>query len=137
MSFLWILNEYNERMIIANLFSVERQLLAKPYLLLTSPSYAMHNFQQNTRKQLQMRKELYVTPMVIILSSLPQVILSFTYACTELKQSWQRYLLLTTYFLSYLPQVLGFALHVIPSKVFKKEFQQTIIGKRLIKRKNG
>ncbi|CAF1470694.1 unnamed protein product [Adineta steineri] len=88
------------------------------------------------KKQLKMRKELYVTPVVIILCSLPQTILSFTNACTELKQSWQRYLLLTSYFLSYVPQVLGFALHVVPSKVFKKEFQQTIIGKRLIKKKN-
>ncbi len=70
--------------------------------------------------------------MIIVFSSLPQTILSFSYACTELKQSWQQNILLTTYFLSYLPQMLGFILHVLPSTVYTEEFQQTVIGKRLI-----
>ena len=60
------------------------------------------------RKQLRTQKELYITPMIIVLSSLPQTILSFSYACTELKHSWQRYMLLIAYFLSYLPQMFGF-----------------------------
>ncbi|CAF0877756.1 unnamed protein product [Didymodactylos carnosus] len=86
------------------------------------------------KKQFKTQKEHYVTPIIIALSSLPQAILSFTYACTELKQAWQRYILLATYFLSYLPQILGFILYVLPSTSYKKEFQQTFIGKRLIKK---
>ena len=88
------------------------------------------------KKELKRQKELYITPMIIILSSLPQIILSFSYACTELKESWQRYTLLTTYFVSYTPQILGFILYVLPSATFKQEFQQTMIGKRLIKKQN-
>ena len=38
-------------------------------------------------RQLKTQKEQYVTPMIIVLSSLPQIILSFSYACSELKQS--------------------------------------------------
>jgi hypothetical protein len=78
-------------------------------------------------------KEHYVTPMIIVLSSLPQTILSFSYACTELKQPWQRYTLLTAYFLSYLPQMLGFILYVLPSTTYSEEFQQTIIGKIFVR----
>jgi hypothetical protein len=83
------------------------------------------------KKQLKMQKELYITPMVIVFSSLPATILSFSYACTELNQSWQRYTLLTAYFLSYLPQILGFILYVLPSTMFKQEFQQTMIGNNI------
>jgi hypothetical protein len=83
------------------------------------------------KKQFKKHKEHYLTPMIIILSSLPQIILSFSYACTEPKEPWQRYILLTTYFLSYLPQMLGFILYVLPSTTYTKEFHQTIIGKRL------
>ena len=89
------------------------------------------------KKQLKTQKELYVTPMIIVLSSLPQIILSFSYACTELKQSWQRYTLIAAYFLSYLPQVLGFVLYVLPSTIFKEEFQQSMIGKKLIKKQRA
>jgi hypothetical protein len=46
-----------------------------------------------------------------------------------LKQSWQRYTVLTTYFLSYLPQMLGFILYVLPSTNYSEEFRQTLAGK--------
>ena len=84
-------------------------------------------------RQIRTQKEQYITPIIIILSSLPQTILSFSYTCTELKQSWQRYTLLTTYFLSYLPQLLGFILYVLPSTTYLEEFRQTPIGKRIVR----
>jgi hypothetical protein len=85
------------------------------------------------KKQFKEHKEHYVAPIIIVFSSLPQIILSFSYACTEPKQSWQRYMLLATYFLSYLPQILGFILYVLPSTIYTEEFHQTIIGKRLVR----
>jgi hypothetical protein len=85
-------------------------------------------------RQLKIQKEQYITPIIIVLSSLPQIILSFLYACTELKQSWQRYTLLITYFLSYLPQMLGFILYVLPSTTYSEEFRQTMVYKRLLQR---
>jgi hypothetical protein len=84
-------------------------------------------------KQFRIQKEHYVTPMIIVFSVLPQAILSFSYACSELKQLWQRYTLLTAYFLSYLPQMLGFILYVLPSTTFSAEFRQTIVGKKLLR----
>jgi len=87
------------------------------------------------KRQLKTQKEQYITPTIIIFSSLPQAILSFSYACTELKRSWQRYILLTTYLLSYLPQVLGFVLYVLSSTNYSEEFSQTIAGKRLMRKR--
>ncbi|CAF4251114.1 unnamed protein product, partial [Adineta steineri] len=86
-------------------------------------------------KQIKTQKEQYITPIIIIISSLPQIILAFSYSCTELKQSWQRYTLLTTYFLSYLPQMLGFILYVLPSTTYSNEFRQTPIGRRILRQR--
>jgi hypothetical protein len=91
-------------------------------------------FLNTLKKKFQMYKDLYIIPTIIIFSSLPQIIFSFTYACTELKEAWQRYTLLVTYFLSYLPQTLGFLLYVLPSKKYTEDFQTTFIGKKLIKK---
>lgn len=88
-------------------------------------------------RQLKTQKEQYITPSIIVLSSLPQTILSFSYACIELKQSWQRYTLLTTYFLSYLPQMLGYILYVLPSTTYSEEFRQTPIGKRFLRQRQA
>lgn len=87
------------------------------------------------REEFKKDKENYMIPLIIFLSSLPQTILSFLYACTELKQPWQRYSLLAAYFLTYLPQMLGFILYVLPSVVYTEEFRQTIMGKRIRRQK--
>ena len=86
------------------------------------------------KKQLRTQKELYVIPLIIVLSSLPQTILSFSYACRESSQSWQRYTLLVAYFLSYLLQMFEFIIYVLPSTTCFEEFRQTIIGKRLLRK---
>ena len=85
------------------------------------------------KKQFKTHKEHYVTPMIIVLSSLPQIILLFSYVCTELKQAWHGYMLLTACFLSYLPQMLGFILYVLPSTTYTEEFRRTVIGKRFVR----
>ena len=84
---------------------------------------------QMLKQQFSIQKELYVTPAIIILSALPQAILSFSLACTQLSD-WSRHMLLGTFLLSYSPQVLGFILYVLPSSGYKKEFGETIIAKK-------
>jgi hypothetical protein len=85
-------------------------------------------FGQVFKKMFKKQKELYVTPTIIILSALPQAILSFSLSCSELF-AWQRHMLLFTYLLSYAPQILGFILFVLPSKGYTKELQETALGK--------
>jgi hypothetical protein len=86
-------------------------------------------FGEVLKKQFETQKELYVTPTIIILSSLPETILTFSFACTQLNDL-QRHTLLCCYLLSYGPQVLGFILYVLPSTTYKKEFYETFVGKK-------
>ncbi|CAF1195896.1 unnamed protein product [Rotaria sordida] len=50
---LWILDGCDERMIPRHLLSIERELLEKPNLLLTSRPYAIHNFKNVAQVQVQ------------------------------------------------------------------------------------
>jgi hypothetical protein len=86
-------------------------------------------FGEVLKKQFETQKELYITPTIIVLSALPQTILTFSFACTQLND-FQRHTLLCSYLLSYGPQVLGFILYVLPSTTYKKEFYETFIGKQ-------
>lgn len=90
-------------------------------------------FTQVLKKQFASQKELYITPLIIILSALPQTIFTFSLACTQLNE-WQRHTLIVSYLLSYTPQLLGFVLYVLPSTNYKKEFYQTFIGQQIAKR---
>jgi hypothetical protein len=89
-------------------------------------------FGEVLKKQFETQKELYVTPATIVFSALPQTILTFSFACTQLND-WQRHALLVSYLLSYAPQVLGFILYVLPSTSYKKEFFETLVGKKSLK----
>jgi hypothetical protein len=86
-------------------------------------------FYQVLKNQFQTQKELYIMPMIIILSALPQTILTFSLACRELS-GWQRHLLLVAYLLLYAPQILGFILYVLPSTAYKKELSKTLLNKK-------
>ncbi|CAF2743701.1 unnamed protein product [Rotaria sp. Silwood2] len=86
-------------------------------------------YQEIFVKQFKASKELFITPLIILLSALPQAIIAFSLACIELNQSWQRYILLSAYFLSYSPQLLGFVLFVLPSSAYKEEFYKTKLAK--------
>jgi len=86
-------------------------------------------FRQALIKQFRTQKELYIIPITIILSALPQTILTFSLACTQLN-IWWRHTLLITYLFSYTPQVLGFLVYVLPSTIYKKEFSETSFVKR-------
>ncbi len=89
-------------------------------------------FGEVLKKQLETQKELYITPTIIILSALPQAIITFSFACTQLND-WQRHTLLVFCLLSYAPQVLGFILYVLPSTSYKKEFYEIFIGKNSLR----
>ena len=77
-------------------------------------------------------KDLIMAPlatMVPQLFSLPQLIISFSLSCQELKIDWQRYLLIISYFFLYSPQVFSYKLYVSPSSFFKEEFYATKLNK--------
>lgn len=117
------------------------QIICIIYLLLltarsrarTTSTTTQKTFKQIFKKQLATQKELFITPIIIIFSALPQTILSFSLACSQLSR-WQRHTLLVTILLSYVPQILGFILYVLPSNTYKNEFGETAIAKNILKR---
>jgi hypothetical protein len=86
------------------------------------------SFFQILKIQFKRQKELYITPTIIILSALPQIILSSSFACTQLNSDWQRYALFTSYLFSFTPQIFSFLIHVLPSSSYKTEFKKTKLG---------
>jgi hypothetical protein len=90
-------------------------------------------YKQILQKQFKEQKELYITPIIHIVSSLPNVILAFSLACTQMN-NLQRYGLLAAYLFSYIPSMLGFIVYVLPSRMYKKEFLQTSLGKKCFKK---
>jgi hypothetical protein len=81
-------------------------------------------------------KELILAPLVTMLPqlfSLPQFILSFSLACQEFEVDWQRYLLIISYFITYIPQVLSYKLYISPSTFYKNEFHTTLLKKKINK----
>ncbi len=95
-------------------------------------------FSQILKKKFKTQKELYITPAVIILAALPQLIFTSSFSCRELNPAWQRYALLIAYLFSFIPQICGFLIFVLPSSSYKAEFINTRIGRRLfcMKRNN-
>jgi len=87
-------------------------------------------------KLLVENRELILAPLVTMvpqLFALPQFIFSFSLACKEFKVNWQRYLLIISYFLTYLPQVISYKLYISPSSFYKEEFNAAKLHHRLSK----
>lgn len=91
------------------------------------------HYKQILQEQFKKQKELYITPIIHIVSSLPNVVLAFSLACTQ-TSDLQRHVLLAAYLFSYIPSMLGFIVYVLPSPNYKKEFIQTSLGKKYFQR---
>ena len=85
-------------------------------------------FIEYLKRQFIRQKDLYIPSLVIVVSGLPQTILSFSFACLELI-TWQQHVLLLAYYLSFAPQLLGFILFVLPSTNYIQEFEATKLSK--------
>jgi hypothetical protein len=76
-------------------------------------------------------KELVIGPGITLvpqLFSLPLFIISFTLYCQNLENSWVRYLLIVSYFTSFIPQLISFMLYVLPSTFYSTQWRATVIG---------
>ena len=76
-------------------------------------------------------KELVVGPGITLipqLFSLPLFISSFTLDCQNIENSWLRYLLITSYWTSFIPQLISFFLYICPSSFYFDEWSKTKMG---------
>ena len=89
------------------------------------------------RDVLSEHKEMIARPMITLipsffsLFSLPIFIISLSLGCQNLETSRSRYLLITSYFISFIPQLSTFFLYILPSTFYSKEWQSTVTARRV------
>ncbi len=74
------------------------------------------------------RPAMTLVPSIFSLFSMPLFIVSFSLGCQNLENNPLRYLLITSYFLSFIPQMMTFFLYVYPSSLYWNEWCTTKIG---------
>ncbi|UJR18683.1 hypothetical protein I4U23_005590 [Adineta vaga] len=79
-------------------------------------------------KQIKKCKNQIISPLLMILSTLPQIITVFSIDCDQWYNMWVRYIVLSMYLIAHSPDLLTFFLFIYPSTVFKNAFTKTIIG---------
>ena len=90
------------------------------------------------QEQIIENKHLLIAPVVLVLLGIPRMILIYTSKC--MKSADDVWLYLIGYFISMIPSMLTFLIFVLPSKFYKKQFDQTVaryrrmIQKRLLLR---
>ncbi|CAF3621690.1 unnamed protein product [Adineta steineri] len=76
------------------------------------------------KNKLKQHKHLLISPIILIILSLPRLIISFTLDCKKSSEYFWLYLI--GYFVSFMPSILVFVVFVVPSAVFRKGFKQAI-----------
>jgi hypothetical protein len=81
---------------------------------------------------LRENKELIIGPGITLvpqLFSLPLFVISFTLYCQNLESSQVRYLLIASYFTSFIPQLISFMLYILPSSFYSTQWHSTKMSK--------
>jgi hypothetical protein len=91
---------------------------------LKSTAQTQLTYNQQLRKQFYTLKRLWISPFILIVLALPQLIISFLSGC--MKSPRDPWLYLFGYFTSFIPSMLIFFIFVPPSDIYKKEFSNTI-----------
>ncbi|CAF3712463.1 unnamed protein product [Adineta steineri] len=82
------------------------------------------SYQTLIREEFQHHSHLFISPLILLILAIPRLIISFTSGCmTSNNNAW---LLLTGYFISFIPSMITFIIFVFPSKVYKQRFWKNI-----------
>ncbi len=81
-------------------------------------------FGQHLQEQLKEQKNLIISPIILVVLTLPRLIISFLSGCVKVSNNAWLYLL--GYFVSFIPSMSIYFVFVLPSKFYKKQFQESI-----------
>jgi hypothetical protein len=104
--------------------------LISPIILITKISHQQsilqphRTYKQILQEQLRQHRHLLIAPVVLVILALPRLIISFLSKC--MKSADNSWLFLAGYFISFIPPMLTFIIFILPSKFYKKEFQETV-----------
>ncbi|CAF1415316.1 unnamed protein product [Adineta steineri] len=83
-----------------------------------------YTYFQHLYQQFREYKHILISPLVLVILSSPRLIISLMSTC--IKSSQNSWLFLSGYFISFIPSMLVFIIFVLPSDLYKKEFQESI-----------
>ncbi|CAF0939088.1 unnamed protein product [Adineta steineri] len=81
------------------------------------------SFREHIQEQFSEHKQLIISPIVLLVLSIPRLIISLLPGCV--KTSEDLWLYLGAYFISFSPSMLIFLIFVFPSKLYMKAFKQS------------
>jgi hypothetical protein len=93
-----------------------------------SVSQTGQNFSEHIREQFKEHKQLIISPMILLVLSIPRLIISLLPSCVKISEDLWSYL--SAYFISFIPSMLIFIIFVIPSELYMKAFKQSLKNTR-------
>jgi hypothetical protein len=99
-----------------------------------SAARTRQTYTEHVREQLSEHKQLVISPVILLVLSLPRLIIALLSGCV--KASHNLWLYLFAYFISFTPSMLVFVIFVLPSELYSKKFKESlkIWGRRLARR---
>ncbi|CAF1349610.1 unnamed protein product [Adineta ricciae] len=82
------------------------------------------SYSEHLKLQLIQYKHQFMASLILVLLGLPRLVISFINGC--MKSPHHSWLFLTGYLVSFLPSMMTFVIYVLPSKMFKDEFDQVV-----------
>ncbi|CAF1357311.1 unnamed protein product [Adineta ricciae] len=111
---------------VANLFSALYIIIGSARqrsVIQTNQTYKEH-----VRRQFSEHKQLIISPILLLILSMPRVIISSLPGC--IRTSTNLWLYLISYFFSFTPSILIFVIFVIPSDIYMKSFKNSLTVRR-------
>ena len=89
-----------------------------------SAARAQRTYKEHVIEQFHEHKQLVISPIIILILSLPRLIISLISSCVDVsKNPW---LYLFGYFISFTPTMLIFIVFVLPSELYLKIFKESL-----------
>ena len=87
------------------------------------------NYKEHLKMQLRYHKHLIISPCALVILALPRLIISFVSDC--MKSAREPWLFLFAYYISFVPSIVSFAVFVLPSQMYIKEFLEIMTRMRI------
>jgi hypothetical protein len=107
---------------IANLFSAFYIIFGTAHRRTTTRT--RKTFKEQVFEQLSVHKQLVISPMILLLLSLPRLIFSLVSGCVN--SSDNLWLYLFAYLISFTPSMLIFVVFVLPSQLYMKTLKESL-----------
>lgn len=89
-----------------------------------STAQIKQTYKEHILEQLNAHKQLVISPVILLVLSLPRLIISLVSGCVDASDN--PWLYLSGYFTSFIPSMLVFIVFVLPSELYKKKFKEVI-----------